>query len=29
VCAEFRRNASSKVVSYFIKTGLLAEAPAL
>ncbi len=28
VCTEFRRNASSKVVNYFIKTGLLAEEPA-
>ena len=28
-CAEFRKRASSKVVNYFIKTGLLAEEPAL
>ncbi|MBL0730315.1 diiron oxygenase [Piscinibacter sp. HJYY11] len=28
VCAEFRRKASSKVVNYFIKNGLLAEEPA-
>ncbi|MBX3627664.1 MAG: diiron oxygenase [Rhizobacter sp.] len=29
VCAEFRKRASSKVVNYFIKTGLLVEEPAL
>ncbi|GAB4568440.1 MAG: diiron oxygenase [Rhizobacter sp.] len=29
VCAEQRKRASAKVVSYFIKTGLLAEEPSL